>query len=134
MGIQSHIRSLASAGIFAAAVLTGLGAAGAAGPNIVTYKDDVLPIIQVRCLKCHESPNGEGYKASGLDLGTYEGIMRGTQHGPIITPGNAFMSNLMVLIEGRAAPNLRMPHNEKPLSRCEIDVFRRWINAGAKPY
>ena len=97
----------------------------------VSFRLDVLPILQNHCVKCH-NPNGPGYKVSGLDLRSYESMMRGTKHGKIIIPGNPFTSNLMVLIEGRADPSIRMPHNERPLLKQQIEILSDWIKQGAK--
>ena len=116
--------------LFAAFVSLGTHAPGLAAEKI-TYSGDVFPVIQIRCLECHK-PDGSGYAASGLDLRTYEGLMKGTRHGPMVIPGEPFVSNLIVLVEGRASPDLRMPHGGKRLTRCEIDILRRWIKLGAK--
>ncbi len=97
----------------------------------ISYKDDVFPIIQIRCLGCHK-PDGEGYKKSGLDLRTYESLMKGTKFGAIVVPGSALTSNLNVLVEGRANLKIRMPHNKKKLTRCETSILRQWVNQGAK--
>lgn len=126
MPVPSAIRAL----VLAIATITPFAAMA---DDRITYHDDVFPILQLRCLECH-TPGQEGADVAGLDLTTYEGLMKGTKHGPVIVPGNAFMSNLNVLIEGRAAPNLRMPHGKKPLTRCEIDIIRRWVNSGANEY
>ncbi len=117
--------------VFAAAFLSGAWMTAAAADHPVTYSEDILPIIKVRCLECHQ-PGGSGYEKSGLDMRTYESLMKGTKYGPIVVPGDAFSSNLNVLVEGRAASKIRMPHNRKKLTRCEIDSFRRWVNLGAK--
>ena len=99
--------------------------------EVVSFSEDIFPIIQIRCLECHQ-PQGEGYEKSGLDLRTYEGLMKGTKFGPMVIPGDAFMSNLIVLIDGRAKAGLRMPHGKKKLTSCDKDLFRSWINQGAK--
>jgi hypothetical protein len=91
----------------------------------------VFPIIEVRCLDCHQ-PGGAGYKASGLDLRTYKGLMKGTKFGPVVTPGNAFESNLIAVIDQRTDPEIWMPHNKKRLSKCERLLFRFWVMQGAK--
>lgn len=96
----------------------------------ISFAEDVMPIIQIRCLECHE-PGGSGYEASGLDMRTYEGLMKGTNHGPVIVPGDALTSNLNALVEWRVPAELRMPHNKKKLTHCEINIFRRWVNEGA---
>lgn len=95
----------------------------------ISFKDDVRPILQYRCLECHTG-NGEGVTRSGLNLETFEGLMRGTRFGPVVVPGNAMVSNLNVLVEGRAG--IRMPHNKKRLTSCEIQILSDWVNQGAK--
>ena len=131
MKAYGRLNPLVTIAIVGLALIAGTWPLKGFAAESVSFKEDVFPIIQVRCLMCHV-PGGQGYEASGLDLRTYEGIMKGTKHGPIVVPGNAFTSNLMVLIEGRAKQEIRMPHNRKKLSKCEKDIFRRWINRGAK--
>ncbi len=108
----------------------GIGAAHAA-EETVSYKLDVQPILGSRCGDCH-SPGGDGYAKSGLDLTSYHGLMTGTRHGAIVIPGEPLRSNLIVLIEGRADPSLRMPHHERPLLKPQIQMIRDWVRQGAK--
>jgi len=98
--------------------------------NKVSYAQDLVPIFRGYCITCHE-PGGQGYKASGFDLTTYEGLMSGTKFGPMIVPGDPDSSNLIVLIEGRADPSLRMPLNHKPLPVCLRQEIWTWIFQGA---
>lgn len=72
----------------------------------VSFKEDVLPIFQVHCASCH-TQGGAGTTASGLDLTTYQGVMKGTKYGPMVIPGNPEYSNLMWLLDWRAS---RTPH------------------------
>lgn len=116
--------------VFAATVLTGwLDAAFA--EEAVSWKLDVQPILQARCVECHR-PGGQGWEASGLDLTSYKGLMTGTKHGAIVVPGDTLSSNLLVLVEGRADPKVRMPHGQRPLLKQQIDIIRLWIKQGAK--
>ncbi|MFQ5773643.1 MAG: c-type cytochrome domain-containing protein [Kiloniellaceae bacterium] len=103
----------------------------AAAQEAVSFKEDVFPIIELRCLECHQ-PGGAGYEASGLDMRTYDGLMKGTKYGPIVTPGRAFESNLIAVIDRRTSPEIWMPHNRKRLSKCERLLFRFWVNQGAR--
>jgi hypothetical protein len=96
-----------------------------------SFHEDVFPIFKGRCVDCHQ-PGGQGYQASGLDLTTYEGLMKGTKHGPMVIPGDPDSSNLMWLLDWRASPELRMPHGSKKLSVCDRTEIRRWISEGAK--
>jgi len=102
----------------------------AAAPQ-TSFQEDVFPIFKGRCIDCHQ-PGGQGYEQSGLDLSTYEGVMKGTKFGPIVVPGDPDTSNLIWLLDWRAAPELRMPHGKKKLSTCDRDAIRHWIREGAK--
>ena len=96
----------------------------------VSFAEDIVPIFKGRCYDCHQ-PSGAGTQASGLDLTTYEGVMRGTKFGKMIVPGDPDSSNLMILLDWRASPELRMPHGKKQLSICDRTIIRRWILEGA---
>jgi hypothetical protein len=95
----------------------------------VSYQEDVYPIIHFRCLSCHKE-GGTGTEISGLNLESYEGLMKGTKYGPIVVPRNPLVSNLNVMVEGRAA--IRMPHNKKRLTPCDVEILRRWVQQGAR--
>ena len=100
-----------------------------ASAQSTSFKEDVYPIIEIRCLSCHQ-PGGEGYEASGFDLRTYEGLMKGTKYGPMVVPGNVMESNLLTMVEGRA--EIHMPLGRGLLSSCERLTFRRWVQQGAQ--
>jgi mono/diheme cytochrome c family protein len=131
---KRHVFAIATA--IAAGPIFGLGAPGFTRPAVAaepptSFQDDVLPVFQGRCISCH-SQNGEGFKASGLDLTTYKGVMAGTKFGPMIVAGDPDSSNLMRLLDWRVSPQLRMPHSKKQLSVCDRDAIRSWIRQGAK--
>jgi mono/diheme cytochrome c family protein len=95
-----------------------------------SFSEDVFPIFKGRCLDCHR-PGGQGYESSGLDLTTYEGLMKGTKFGKMVVPGDPDTSNLIWLLEWRGKPETRMPHGQKQLSICDRTTIRRWILDGA---
>jgi hypothetical protein len=98
----------------------------------VSFKSDIQPIFYDYCLNCH-MPEGKGYAASGLDLRTYESLMKGTKYGAVIKPGDSFTSALVVGIEGRASPALRMPWGMNgTLSKTNINLIKKWIDQGAR--
>jgi Planctomycete cytochrome C len=97
----------------------------------VSFKEDILPLLKWRCASCHES-GGAGYEKSGLDLTSYAGVMKGTKFGPMVIPREPESSNLMLLLDWRASPALRMPHGKKQLSSCDRSSVRTWIRQGAK--
>ena len=131
MAVPRRFISLAWRAALAVAVFAATWAATAAAAEHPSFKAHVFPIIRENCLECHR-PGGLGYEASGLDLRTYEGLMRGTKYGPIVVPGDSFTSNLNVVIEGRVYPGIRMPYHGKNLTRWERVLIRRWVNRGAR--
>ena len=96
-----------------------------------SFSEDILPILKGRCVSCHQ-PGGAGYEKSGLDLTTYEGLMKGTKFGAMVIARDPESSNLMWLLDWRASPEVRMPHGKKKLSICDRNASRAWFREGAK--
>ena len=96
-----------------------------------SFAEDILPIFKGRCVSCHQA-GAEGYEKSGLDLTTYEGLMKGTKFGAMVAPRDPESSNLIWLLDWRASPALRMPHGKKKLSICDRNAIRAWFREGAK--
>jgi len=98
----------------------------------VSFAESVKPTLDRYCLECHQ-PGGDGFAASGLDMSTYEGVMQGTRNGPMVIAGDSMGSNLVVLMEGRADPSIKMPHGSSDkVSKPERDAIKTWIDQGAK--
>jgi uncharacterized membrane protein len=115
-----------------AALALATGAGAATKKATVSYAEDVAPILQAHCVVCHQT-GGEGLEKSGLDLTSYDGLMKGTKFGPIVVPGDTETSNLVVLLDGRADKSIQMPHGtKKKLSTCDRDIIHTWIHEGAK--
>lgn len=100
----------------------------------VSFKADVMPIIDANCAKCHNSPQAPGTVKSGLRMDTYEGLMKGTKFGPVIDPGYADTSVLNQVIEGRVHKSIQMPHGtgDRPLTDGEQKIIRDWVEQGAQ--
>jgi hypothetical protein len=97
----------------------------------ISFSDDVMPILSGHCFSCHQ-PGGQGNEKSGLDLSTYEGVMKGTKFGKMVIPKDPEGSNLMWLLDWRGAPETHMPLGKRKLSTCDRDMIRQWIRDGAK--
>lgn len=131
-GTRPLIAACAVAAVATAFSMTPAGdGLGAPQTAQVSFSEDILPLFKWRCGNCH-SPGGEGFTASGLDLTSYGGVMRGTRFGPMVIPGDPEGSNLMLIVDWRTSEKLRMPHNKKKLSICDRDAIRAWIRQGAK--
>lgn len=98
----------------------------------MSYKSDVSPIIHDYCLSCHQ-PGGKGYEKSGLDMRTYDSLMKGTRFGSVIKPGDSFTSIFIQVIEGRVHASIKMPFGmEGGLAKEKIHVLKKWVDQGAK--
>jgi mono/diheme cytochrome c family protein len=102
------------------------------GEPEVSYSQDVKPIIDKNCIKCHQ-PGGKGELASGFNMATYDGLMKGARFGPMVIAGDDEGSNMVVLMEGRADPSISMPHGQnETIPKEDIQIIRAWIKQGAK--
>ncbi len=98
----------------------------------VSYQHDVVPILESSCINCHVSPDGTGYRATGLRMDSYELLMQGTAYGQVIYAGDSRRSMLNMLIEGRAGKRQCMPREEDAaLGQEQIETLRNWVNQGA---
>ena len=99
----------------------------------ISYQQDVRPIFVNKCMDCHNPPQGEGYRKTGLDMNSYETLMEGSIFGPAIIPGNSKTSPLNILVEGRAGDLTRVLENmHKPITDHEIMVLHLWVEQGAR--
>ena len=114
-----------------ATLLTATVLLSACGQKEISYQADVQPILKQYCLECH-GEGGEGYTKSGLLMNSHQSLMKGTQFGSIIKPGDGLSSVLIMLVEGRADHSIKMPHGKDPLPKDKIEVLKQWVVQGAK--
>lgn len=103
----------------------------ACGQKEISFKAEVQPIIAQYCLECH-GDGGKGTQASGLLMTSHDSLMKGARFGSIIKPGDSLSSVLIMLVEGRANPAIKMPHSKEPLPKEKIMVLKKWVEQGAK--
>ncbi|MCB1867124.1 MAG: hypothetical protein KDI43_00980 [Gammaproteobacteria bacterium] len=99
-------------------------------PKPVSYGADIKPLIDRYCMECH-AKEGEGAKASGFVVDSYDSVMKGTKYGPVIVPGDSLSSSLYLLVAGKVHSSIWMPHGRKPLEEREVATIERWISEGA---
>ncbi|MGA3017216.1 MAG: c-type cytochrome domain-containing protein, partial [Bryobacteraceae bacterium] len=92
-----------------------------------SFTKDVAPIFATNCAGCHAGNVTMGT----LNLDTFAGIQKGGHSGQVIVPGKSGESLLYLRITGAVTP--AMPLNGKTLAAGEIEIIRKWIDAGAKP-
>src|SRR5262245_42124970 len=74
--------------------------AAALDPPAVSYVKDVKPFLSKYCLECHSGAQRRG----GLNLETYQAMMKGGQSFEPVKPGKPEDSVLVTMAEGRFAP------------------------------
>jgi len=90
------------------------------------FEAEIRPLLVRRCGDCH----GPDVQESRLRLDVRHRAVRGGDFGPVILPGKAGESELIRRIESTDEKK-RMPPEGERLSAAEIDLLRRWIDAGA---
>lgn len=92
-----------------------------------SYAKDVQPFLKKYCVDCHNASE----RKAGVNLESYESMMRTGKKGKNIVPSDPDHSRVITSLEGRTK---RMPpkkYADQP-SKAEIEVVRAWIAAGAK--
>ena len=88
----------------------------------------VQPILEGKCVTCH-NPNKH---KSNLRLDSFEQLMRGSKHGPVIKPGDPEHSELYRRITLTPDDKDFMPADGKPrLTPDEVKVIELWLSSGA---
>lgn len=89
----------------------------------VSFSEQVMPILQSRCVECHGNQSAE----LGLNMETYEGLMAGSDYGTVIEAGSIEGSLLVDMIESGD-----MPEEGDPVPPEELELIKTWILEGAK--
>ncbi|WP_286177782.1 PSD1 and planctomycete cytochrome C domain-containing protein [Stieleria mannarensis] len=93
----------------------------------IDFEEQILPILEDRCLYCH----GEDEQESGLRLDLRARMLRGGDSGlPAVVPGKPDKSYLVEVIN-HVDEDMAMPPDDDKLPAEEIDLLTRWIQAGA---
>ena len=66
----------------------------------VSFANDVMPIVQSRCVNCHGGDRIE----EGLLMRSYDEILAGSDNGAVIVPGNVTDSLLVELVTTKEMP------------------------------
>ena len=105
-------------------LLSAAGIGVVSGQEKVTYQDHVRPILENRCLNCHNADKKKG----GLDLSTFMATMAGGSGGVSIEPGDAQASKLFQVVVHSAEPF--MPPKSDKIPAAEAEVIAKWIAGG----
>jgi hypothetical protein len=96
----------------------------------VVYTEIIAPILERRCVSCHNAEKSKGY----YRMDTYELLVKGGLEGEGLKPGSAAESHIVKLIELPIDDDMHMPPDGKPqVTAAELRVLRWWIDQGADP-
>ena len=105
-----------------------LGSLAAGAQEAPSFEKDIQPIFAERCAGCHFPP---AKLKAGLDLSTGALTLKGGDSGASIVPGKAGESPLVQMIEHTLEPEMPPKGKGEKLPQEEIDLIRKWIDAGA---
>ncbi|MDC0314755.1 hypothetical protein OAL92_02910, partial [bacterium] len=90
----------------------------------ITYADHVLPILENRCLNCHNPDEAKG----GLDLSSYGATLTGGSGGEVVISEDSGSSRLYTLMAHIETP--KMPPEKPKSPDKELEIFKKWIDGG----
>ncbi|MBI2929531.1 MAG: hypothetical protein HYY24_28030 [Verrucomicrobia bacterium] len=117
-----HKRHLRSAIWLLCLAMISRGAAADTKP--ASYYKDIVPLFKRSCTGCHHPGKLKGQ----LDLTTYEAFKKGGKHGPGFVAGKPKES---IIVEEISGSEPSMPKEGDPLTKEEVALIERWIEAGA---
>ena len=146
MGLSSHDGASITHGsnyltIYAPEPLRGWFGVGPGGPkSAVTpalrydereiYADIVVPILERRCVQCHNEEKAKGK----LRMDRYDLLVAGGEDGPGIVPGNSEKSHIFIRMTLPEDDEEHMPPKGKPaVQQSELEILKWWIDHGADP-
>jgi mono/diheme cytochrome c family protein len=115
-----------AAALFVALALHTNWCSAAEDASTVDYSRQIKPLLAKHCAKCH----GVKEQNSGLRVDSGRALFDGGDTGPAIVPRDSAKSLLVQAVTGTGGVS-KMPPEGSPLSPEEIDLIRKWIDAGA---
>ncbi len=92
----------------------------------IDFNRDIKPIFEAHCIQCHGAKKAAGQ----LRLDNKASAMKGGISGAIILPNNSRTSILLARLTGSDG-QAKMPMGGDPLPPEQIELIRKWIDAGA---
>ena len=117
---------------------------GAAVPEVpanepVSYSAHLEPLVVAHCLGCHEAKDPKAKLVLENGAGYGQLVNRRSVQQPqmaLVEPGDTEASYLWLKLQHTATEGKGMPRTltgSKMLHPAELELYRRWIEGGAKP-
>jgi len=101
----------------------------------VNFEKDLLPVLTKKCIDCHKVPsvvNGQKKDPkAGLRLDASWAILKGSENGPVLTPGAPEKSGMYESVMLPKDDDSHMPSKGDDLTADEIKLLKSWITEGA---
>ena len=102
----------------------------------IDFNKHLLPILEAKCNDCHAAPYMKGDRKiapkAGLQLSTYEMVMKGNLNGEVVIVGKPEESYLYEVITLPTDDEMFMPPKGESMTPDEVDILKRWISEGAR--
>lgn len=97
-------------------------------PEARVYEDIIYPILDARCISCHNPEKRKGE----LDMSSMKAIMKGGENGTLFEVGSPMESHIIKVIRLPEKDEDHMPPDGKnQLSDEQIELLSWWIKQGA---
>lgn len=96
---------------------------------VVDYGKQIAPLFSKNCVACHNAKKAEG----GLNLQSYEALMKGGDSGASVVVNDTAASSLLkrIIDNDDPMPPVGNSVGAKRLDETEVALVRSWIAAGA---
>ena len=101
-----------------------LALAAPSAADLEFFEKQVRPVLAENCYACHSSKVLSVF--ANLRLDSREGVLKGGDRGPVVTPGDPAASKLVRMLHGEG---MQMPPTGK-LAAEKIAAIARWIEIG----
>ncbi|MBK1879126.1 c-type cytochrome domain-containing protein [Pelagicoccus mobilis] len=108
-------------------MLAVLGVASLHANGTVNFHEEVFPIFEDKCFRCHSSQKQKG----DLRLDSPIWIMQGGENGDVVIPGDPDESPVYYMTTYPEDDPDYMPSKGDGLTEAEQELLRRWIAEGA---
>jgi len=117
----------------------GVGVPDVPEGETVSYARHLEPLVIAHCHGCHETGNAKAKLVVDEGIG-YERLVGPSSvqvpHMALVEPGEPDRSYLWLKLQHRSEEGQGMPRTltgSKKLRPAELELYRRWIEEGAKP-
>ena len=102
----------------------------------VDFDKQIKPLMEKYCINCHAAPYKKGSRTkkpkAGLRIDTREHLLKGSDDGVVVKPGDAANSSFYKLTTLHADHDDIMPPKGDPMTKDEQALLKAWIDEGVK--